>query len=115
MLNFILTGGSGSRSGLDLNYHGASLNMSHSDLNSTSIASLDDSAKQNAEDSLNLPPVATIDDANKSSNTVDDSFSALLSRKKNANVKQSDNSKDLQVIVAFFQDQSSKTLIVNYM
>ncbi len=78
---------------------GTSLNLSQSYLNSTSNQSLDDSGKQTHEDSLNLPPVLSNEDANKSScNVVDESFSALLSKKKSVNVnKQTPDKETTQV------------------
>jgi hypothetical protein len=69
---------------------GGSLNLSQSDLTSTSLHSIDEPGKTNPEDSLNLAPPQTSPAAADASNVVDDSFSALLSRKKSLNAKPSD-------------------------
>jgi hypothetical protein len=61
---------------------------------------LDESGKMNAEDSYNLPPVPTTDEANKSTNVVDESFSALLSRKKSILSKPGEASKETQVTIS---------------
>ena len=71
-----------------------SLNLSQNDVTSTS---LDESGRAAAEDSLNFPPVTSVDDVNKSTGVVDESF-AFLCKKKIKIPKPVDSSKDGQQV-----------------
>lgn len=59
--------------------------------------SLNESVVRPIDDSLNLPPVVTADDSVNKTSIVDESFSALINRKKNPGTTGPETSKDRQV------------------
>ena len=73
-----------------------SLSLSQNDL---TAGSLDDTGKATNDDSVASQPLATSqsDDAGKNVSVVDDSFSALLSRKKASNIKLPSTNADKEV------------------
>ena len=73
-----------------------SLSLSQNDL---TAGSLDDTGKATNDDSVASQPLATSqsDDAGKNVSVVDDSFSALLSRKKASNMKLPSTNADKEV------------------